>query len=389
MSDIQDVKLGIIGVGNMGSDHARNLRENKVPGMRLAALCDTNPERLKDFSEVPGFTAPEEFFAKADIDAVLIATPHYDHVPLGVEALQKGLHTLVEKPIAVHKAAAQKLVDASGKSQALFAAMFNQRTDPRYQWVKKQIDSGSLGKITRISWIITTWFRSEAYYRNGDWRATWAGEGGGVLLNQCPHQLDLWQWFFGLPDMVRAFCRLGHYHDIEVEDEVTAYLEYQDGPTGTFITTTGEAPGTNRLEIVGDDASMVIEGDGVRVYRLAESTSEFSRTTPGSFGVPPKACEEVIKFEGSGEQHIGIMKNFAAAIRDGKPLIAPGAEGIRSVELGNAMLYSGLTEQAVNMPLDAEAYEAKLTELIKSSRFVKKAPVAAAPVADMSASFTS
>ena len=381
-----DLKIGIIGIGNMGTAQAKQLVNKKIPGAQLAAIADLNPERFKEFPDVPAYEDPYELIALKDLDGIIVATPHYDHVPLGIASLEAGHNTLVEKPIAVHKQDAEKLVAAGKVSNKVFAAMFNQRTDPKYQWLKAQLDSGVYGPITRITWIITTWFRSEAYYRNGTWRATWSGEGGGVLLNQCPHQLDLWQWLFGMPTSVRAFCKIGAYHNIEVEDSVTAVMEYADGPTGTFITTTGEAPGTNRLEIAADRARIILEGNTVTVHHNAVPTSEFSQTTDELFGTPPKACSETRVFEGEGEQHAGILKNFAAAIRGEAKLIAPAGEGLRSVELGNSMLYSGLMNETVELPLDAPAYAAQLQKLIAESTFVKKA---ATPVAvqDMSASF--
>jgi len=381
------VQVGIIGVGNMGSSHARCLLENKIPGAALAAVADLDPERLKAFPGVAGWEQPERMLADARLDAVLIATPHYQHVPLGIRALESGLHVLVEKPIAVHKADAERLLAAWKNPAQVFAAVFNQRTDPRYRWVRERIADGAFGPIRRINWIITDWFRTEAYYRNGSWRATWAGEGGGVLLNQCPHQLDLWQWMFGMPKRVRAFCRFGRFHDIEVEDDVTAYLEYESGTTGVFVTTTGEAPGTNRLEIAADNGRVVIEGKTLLFHRNHTSAAEFSAACPKPFDAPPVETRSVT-FDGSGEQHPGILRNFVAAIHGTEPLLAPGSEGIHSVELANAMIYSTLTGQTVELPLDGAAYETRLRELARNSTFRKQPGSAGtASPADMSQSF--
>ncbi|MFN3685171.1 MAG: Gfo/Idh/MocA family protein, partial [Fimbriimonadaceae bacterium] len=244
-----EVRLGIIGIGNMGSHHVRSMPQ--VRRCRLTAVCDVVPSKMDWIDGVDKFVDSRELIRSGLVDAVLVATPHYDHTTIGIDALDNGLHLLTEKPISVHKADCVRLIAAHKRNPNLkFAAMFNQRTDPHYQRIRRIVRGGELGEIQRTSWIITDWFRSEAYYASGGWRATWAGEGGGVLLNQCPHNLDLFQWICGVPTRVDAKCSFGKYHRIEVEDEVTAYLEYANGATGVFVTSTGEAPGTNRLEIV-------------------------------------------------------------------------------------------------------------------------------------------
>lgn len=354
----------------MGSTHARWIKEGKVPGLELAALCDLSPEKLAAFPDVPGFTSAKDMFRSGAVDAVLIATPHYDHTTLGIAALEAGLHVLVEKPISVHKADAERLIRAHRNKKQVFAAMFNQRTDPSYIKLRQLIQSGELGQVRRINWIITNWFRTQSYYDSGGWRATWAGEGGGVLLNQCPHQLDLWQWLFGMPSRVRAFCSLGRYHQIEVEDDVTAYMEYANGTTGVFITSTGEAPGTNRLEVTAERGKVVIEAGEFKWTRNEVEMSHFCRTHPGKFDMPP-TWNIHIPVSGSGPQHIGILQNFTQAILEKKPLIAPAAEGIHGVELGNAMLMSSLLEKTVELPLDGAAYEKLLKKKIAASKFKK------------------
>lgn len=365
---MSDVRIGIIGVGNMGTAHGRNLQAGAVSGMVLGAIADPDPESHKAFPDVPAFTSGQELIASGKVDAVLIATPHYDHVPLGIAAMEAGLHVLVEKPIAVYTADAELLVNAHRKHPGLvFAAMFNQRTDPRYRKVRELIRAGELGAIRRVTWIITDWFRTEAYYASGGWRATWSGEGGGVLLNQCPHQLDLWWWLFGAPQRVRAFCHLGKYHDIEVEDDVTAYLEYDSGMTGHFITSTGEHPGSNRLEISAERGRIVVEGDRVSWIRNTVETTQWSRTATGGF-IGPDTWNIEIPIHGRGGKHVEIMQNFADAIRTGKPLLAPAEEGVHSVELANAMLYSSFLNETVALPLDGPAYAAHLRELIAGSR---------------------
>ena len=232
------VRMGIIGVGGMGRYHASLIRENELPRCRLTAVSDTDSRALEKWDGVKTFADSRELIRSGEVDAVLIATPHYAHTTIGIDALEQGLHVLVEKPISAHKNDCEKLIAAHTDKRLVFAAMFNQRTDPHYNRIKKLIDDGELGALQRVNWIITEWFRTEAYYASDKWRATWKGEGGGVLLNQCPHNLDVWQWICGVPKRVRAFCAFGKYHDIEVEDDVTAYVEYENGATGHFITTT-------------------------------------------------------------------------------------------------------------------------------------------------------
>ena len=381
------VRIGVVGLGNMGSVHARMLREGQAPGAVLAAVCDLDAARCAPFAEVPAFGDLRRLLAACAVDAVIIATPHYSHTTLGAEALRAGLHVLVEKPISVHKADAARLIAAHRNRAQVFAAMFNQRTDPCYRKLRDLVRGGELGRIRRINWIITDWFRPCAYYASGGWRATWAGEGGGVLLNQCPHNLDLYQWIFGMPAAVRGFCRLGHYHDIEVEDDVTAYFEHPDGATGVFITSTGEAPGTNRLEVTAEQGRLVLENGRMAYTRNEVQTTAFSRTTKGHFSRPETWDVSIPLPAHRGEQHLGIIRNFVAAIRDGEPLVAPAAEGIHSVELANAILLSSLRARTVSIPLSAPAFARALKNLIASSKPRRKSRRTGAPATDFSKSF--
>ena len=384
------VRIGVVGVGNMGSFHVQYLRAQKIRRAQLTAVCDIDPARLAPHQDLAAFTSSRELIRSGLVDAVIIATPHYDHTTIGIDALEQGLHVLVEKPISVHKADAERLIAAHTNPAQVFAAMFNQRPRQQYRKVKQLVDSGELGRIQRVSWIITDWFRPEAYYASGGWRATWKGEGGGVLLNQCPHNLDLFQWIFGMPVRVRAFCGLGKYHQIEVEDEVTAYMEFASGATAVFVTSTGEAPGTNRLEIAGDQGKVVVEsgraaagGPRIAYTRNEVRASQFSQECKDLFARPGVWHVE-IPVEGGG-QHEEITQNFVDAILDGVPLIAPAEEGIHSVELANAMLFSSFRNETATLPLDGAAYEELLQGLIARSRFEKKA--AAGAGVDMTRSF--
>jgi len=382
---MEQVRLGIVGIGAMGSLHAQNIMEDKVPRCKLTAVCDPKSERMRPFASAQAFRSVEDFLLSSETDAVLIATPHYSHTTIGIQTLELGRHLLVEKPISVHKADAERLIAAHRRPDQVFSCMFNQRMDPFFVKLRRLVKSGELGAVRRINWTITNWFRTEAYYQSSNWRATWAGEGGGVLLNQCPHNLDLLQWIFGMPASVRAFCRFGRYHDIEVEDDVTAYLEYSDGMTAVFTASTGEAPGTNRLEVVAENGRVVIENDQFCFSKNELPMSEFSRTDPGRFSVPP-VWDIKIPIPDHGPQHNGILANFVGAILDGTPLIAPAQEGIHSLELANAFLLSTLEDRSIQIPIDGALFEEHLKKLIGLS--TRKKPTVLREVSDdMSRSF--
>lgn len=372
---MDQVRIGIIGIGNMGISHSKYLKKGEVPGGVLTAVCDINPERLKWAKENLGeqvliFDTPETLFDSGAVDGVIIASSHYDHPPLAIQALQRGLHVLIEKPAGVYTKQVREMNAVAAKSNRVFGIMFNQRTNPLYQKLRDLISSGELGELKRTNWIITNWYRSQSYYDSGGWRATWAGEGGGVLLNQAPHQLDLWQWTCGMPKRIRAFCAFGKFHRIEVEDDVTAYVEYENGATGVFITSTGEAPGTNRLEVSGDQGKIVIEDGKLAFWRLRIPERKFNREYKGGFGHPECwKCDVPVTGEITG--HAGITRNWVEAILKGSKLLAPGIEGINSLEISNAIYLSSWLDQWVELPLDEELFLQKLEEKVKNSSFVK------------------
>jgi predicted dehydrogenase len=365
------VRIGIIGMGNMGKFHADYLMNKKVSHCELTAVSDAFPANLERYQQFKTFESSEKLIRCGEVDAVIIATPHYLHTSIGIDALQQGLHVLVEKPISVHKADCERLIAAHKNPKQIFAAMFQQRTEPKYKKLKSLMDRKELGEITRMSWIITDWFRTEAYYASGGWRATWKGEGGGVLLNQCPHNLDMVVWLLGRPARVRGFCQLGRFHNIEVDDNVTAYLEWPNGATGVFITSTGEAPGTNRFEIIGERGKVVLENQKISFARNEVSMLEFSKTSKAGFA-KPDVWNADVPYEMTGGMHWEITQNFVDAIRNGAPLVSPASEGTNSVELANAILYSALEGTTIELPLDGEAYERRLLRLIKESKFEKK-----------------
>ncbi|NQT50539.1 Gfo/Idh/MocA family oxidoreductase [bacterium] len=368
-----NVRVGIIGFGGMGSHHAKYLSQGEINGAELVAACDVKPERLeyatKTFGDgIATFASADELFAAECCDAVMIATPHYFHPPIAVQAFEQGLHVLSEKPAGVYTRQVREMNEAADASGKVFALMFNQRTRAVYKKLKDLIEGGELGELMRTNWIITSWFRAQSYYDSGGWRATWAGEGGGVLANQCPHNLDLWQWCCGMPTRVRAFCHFGKWHDIEVEDDATAYVEYANGATGVFVTGTGDAPGTNRLEVTGDQGKIVVEGGTLEFWRNRQSARQFSREFKGGFGEPE--CWKVdVPVGRDGRGHTDITQSWIDAIRDGKPLIADGREGIRSVEIANAMILSAWTDGWVDVPVDEALFFEELQKRNATSSY--------------------
>ncbi len=375
---MEQIKVGIIGIGNMGSAHARNMHQVKTA--KLTAVCDINPKAFDRISEeirkdITCYESTAEFFAKSGCQLVIIAVPHYAHPDLAIAAMNAGMNFIVEKPICVHKADAERLLAECAKHPELAkACMFNQRTRNAHKKIKQLIEDGHLGKINRINWIITDWFRAQSYYDSGDWRASWRGEGGGVLTNQCPHQLDLWQWLFGMPDMVSAHVHYGKFHDIEVEDYVNAYMEYKNGATGNFITTTGEAPGTNRLEIAAERGRLIFENGKITFKRNEIESTQFIRENNGGFGVPECWDCEIPYFPDSADrvEHMRVLANVIDHIQNKAELVSPVEEGINGVELGNAMMLSDWTKGPVTLPIDSKQHLGFLEKLIATSRYPKK-----------------
>ena len=371
---MQTVKYGIIGLGNMGTGHIGNIMSGKVPNATVTAIADIKPDRVERIQNKYPDVNFEKFYTASDlinganVDAVLIAVPHYDHPAIAIEALKKGLNVICEKPAGVYTKQVKEMMQVAKQSKGLFTMMFNQRTNCVYRKMREIIREGGIGEITRVNWIITTWFRTQNYYDSGDWRGTWSGEGGGVLFNQCPHQLDLVSWIVGTnPKTVRSFCHFGKWHDIEVEDDVTAYFEYENGATGVFITTTGEFPGTNRFEISGRKGKLVVENDELVYYKLEEDLETYIKTATNGFG-SPKMERIVVETDGENLQHVGICRNFTNAILKQEELFVDGTEGINGVELMDAMLLSTWLDAPVQIPIDDDLYYEELKKRIAVSR---------------------
>ena len=361
MSNDKKLKVAIIGVGNIGSAHAAAIYSGKIPHMCLAALCDSDEQRLtalkQTYSDVPVFDSAQQLFDSGVAEAVVIATPHYLHPPIAIEAFGRGLHVLTEKPAGVDCKSAKQMCEAAERSGKVFGVMFNQRANKLFSAAKRIVSSGELGELKRMVWIITNWYRKQCYYDSGNWRATWDGEGGGVLLNQAPHNLDLWQWICGMPKTVRAQCNVGKSHSIEVEDEAIITAEYQNGATAVFITSTGDYPGTNRLEITGTRGKLVLENKKLTHFRLSMDEREY-RLTDNTVKNPVEISEiDDEPYNG----HCEILENFASAVLFGTPLLAHGAEALNELSISNAAYLSAWQDKAVTLPADEEQFLCELS----------------------------
>lgn len=368
---MEKIRLGIIGFGNMGTGHYNNIKNGLCPEIEVAAIADINPARIKWAEEnlpdsIKKFASAEEMLDSGLIDAALVAVPHYDHPRYAKECFKRRIHVMVEKPAGVYTKQVREMNEAAAEAGVVFGMMFNQRTDHIYRKMKELVGSGRYGQIRRTNWLITNWYRPQAYYDSGAWRATWSGEGGGVLLNQCPHQLDLWQWICGMPIEVSAKLSYGQWHDIEVEDDVTAYVKYANGATGVFITSTGDACGTNRFEIITDKAKFIAENNRLTMYELETAEPEFSASNKEPFGCPKGKIVEV-ETDGKSGQHPEVLNRFAAAILRGEPLIADGAEGINGLTLSNAMHLSDWLGKTITLPMDEDLFYSELKKRIKTS----------------------
>ncbi len=365
------VRLGIVGVGNMGSGHIANILAGRCPEIEVAAVADINPARLEyaksKIPEVAVFNTAEEMLDSGLIDAAIIAVPHYFHPKYVMECFKRGIHVMCEKPAGVYTKQVKEMNEAAKSAGVVFGMMFNQRTDCLYRKMRELVQSGKYGNIRRTNWIITNWYRPQAYYDSGAWRATWSGEGGGVLLNQCPHNLDLWQWICGMPKKVYTRMYFGKWHDIEVEDDVTTFVEYPNGATGTFITSTGDAPGTNRFEITMDGARIIADGRKLLLTELEMPEPEFTRVNKSAFAAPHCTTVEV-ETDGKNEQHSGVLNAFAGAILRGEPLVAGGEEGIKGLTISNAMHLSAWLGKEIEIPFDDELYYSELMKRVKTSR---------------------
>jgi predicted dehydrogenase len=374
------VRIGIAGFGTQGSMYAKFVAEGRVEGMTLGAIADVDPARRaaagSDLPDVPLHESVIAMLDSGDVDAVVTTVPHYLHPELAIAAMERGIHVLVEKPAGVYARQVEQMnAVAAAHPELRFGVMFNQRNNPLYRRLKEIVEAGEIGRVIRSSWIITTWWRPQGYYDQSAWRATWGGEGGGVLVNQAPHQLDLWQWICGVPESVFAKVSYGLQRDIAVEDEVTVLADFGGGSAGVFVTATHDLVGTDRLEIQGDAGKIVVEGSKVAtVTRLREPERDLSaglgmdqvrQLFRGQLDSTQFHTQETIEFASQwGEQHIGVLANFAAAVLHDEPLLAPGADGLLGVRLANAVHLSSWTGQEVGLDFDDDLFLELLNERI-------------------------
>lgn len=382
------IKLGIIGIGNMGTAHCENILEGKCPDIEIVAIADKKEGRRtwakEHIPNVTCFETGEQLIESGLIDACLIAVPHYDHTRYAIACMKKGIHVMLEKPAGVYTKQVREMNEEAQKHpEVVFGMMFNQRTNHIYRKLHELVHSGKYGQIRRTNWIITNWYRPQFYYDSGDWRATWSGEGGGVLLNQCPHQLDLWQWICGMPKTIETKMYFGKWHDIEVEDDVTTFVEYENGATGVFVTSTGDACGTNRFEIQMDKAKIIAENDELKVFEYEMTEQEFSKQNKEVFGMI-NVTEVPVETDGKNEKHVGVLNAWSGAILNGTPLVADGTEGINGLMISNAMHLSAFIGKKVELPIDEDLFYAELEKRIKTSK--RKENVVEA-VADTSGSY--
>ena len=361
------MKLGIIGLGAIGSMHIKNIQEGKVANCEIACVCDEKYIDPEKFKGLKAYSNANDLLADENVEAVLVATPSFNHFELAKKVLEAGKHVLIEKPIALTSFEAKKIVELAKVKGKTCAIMLNQRTTPLYARIKELVASGELGKINRASWFMTNWYRPQIYFSSSNWRGTWKGEAGGALINQSIHNIDIFAWIFGMPEKLRAWCKFGKYHNIEVEDEATAYFDFPNGMTATFATATGEFPGTNRLEIAGEKGFLVAENDTLKITRF-ENLKDYTLNTKYVFGTPDSTTTEE-KFDAKGTQHSGVLTNFIEAIEKGSKLDFDAQEGYNSVCLANAMLMSSWTNADVMFPFDDEAYAKILAEKTSSSKF--------------------
>ena len=374
------VRMGIVGLGAQGGFYATLIDGGRVPRTVIGAICDIDPAKralaAERYPGVPVYDSYEEMLASGDVDAVVTCVPHFLHPEMGIQAVQRGIHALVEKPAGVYSKQVRQLNEfADSHPETTFAIMFNQRTNPLYRDLKALLDSGELGGLRRWTWTITTWWRPQGYYNQSEWRATWGGEGGGVLVNQAPHQIDLSQWMLGLPKRVYAKLAFGFRRDIAVEDEVVAVYDYGDGVTGTFITCTHDIAGTDRLEILLDKGKIVVENSKtVTVTRLVDDEKKLSdemtmddvrQIFMGGDLVSRLLTTDTKTYESVwGQQHADVLTNFTDHVLDGTPLITDGQDGINGVRLANSIHLSSWLGEEVDVAHDEDLYLEELNRRI-------------------------
>lgn len=357
--------IAVIGVGRMGSVHAKNLKKGRIAGARLAAVCDVDEKKRAYWSSrgIPAYPSVADLLDGVHIDGVMVAVPHPAHPEVVQACLKKGLPVLCEKPISPDLKSAQETVDCANETGVPFYMMYNQRTNRMYRRAKKLLEEGKLGKIRRVNLTVTHWYRSQHYYNQGGWRASWSGEGGGLLMNQCVHQLDILQWLVGVPEKVFAKCRTVN-RKITVENDVQAILTYPEGYSCVFQASGHELKGVNRLEIACEKGSITIGKRSMTVNYLQKSESEVNETTTKGYGNTSAKKKHyryglfrLIKEALRGGQQANVLDAFSASLAGAKRPLATGAEGMKALSVINAIYLSASKGREVTLPLDIEEYD--------------------------------
>ena len=359
---MEQVRMALIGFGGMGSKYAAMIRNGQIDGMVLAGVCCRNAPGQKVLrEEYPGVAiyrdVKDTLAHAAEFDAALIVTPHTSHVEIARQMVAAGKHILLDKPAGVYARQVRELTEQAEKAGVSFGMMFNNRANPAFGKARELLQSGAIGTPVRAVWVCNTWFRTPAYHKSAPWRSSWNGECGGLLINQSQHYLDLWLWLLGMPDKVYTDLSFGRYVPITVDDAVDMQLLYDNGLHGTFISSTGEAPGVNRLEIWGDKGRLCVE-DTARVF-LDEnevSTTRFAAESTQVYGDLPHHCRE-LPVEPTPEMYQTILRNFCDHLRKGTPMIADGTDGLRAVELTNGAYVSAWLERKVQLPVEDGVFE--------------------------------
>lgn len=374
-------RLAVIGIGRMGGRHARNIFKGVVKHATLAAVCDTDEKVLEAFCtkyKVKGYTDRIKMLEEVKPDGVIIATPHYSHVEIAKDCLAKDTDFLIEKPVSVTVKEAQELKELLDKKPDVIGAlMLNQRTNRMYAKAKELIEAGKIGQIKRVNFIVTDWYRSQYYYNMGGWRASWSGEGGGTLINQCVHQLDIWQWIVGMPDKIYAVCKtVGR--DITTENDVTAIMSYE-GFEGVFTASTHELPGTNRLEIAGENGKIVIDKRKMRYYLNKYPEPIVNQRAKHDYGnrEDKKSKKRTytygllrLIYDAINGQQARVLNNFVEvlATRDKSRLIADVNDGINGLSIINAINMSAWKGAQVKVPVDTQEYVIALNKKIAEEK---------------------
>ena len=370
MESKNSVRIALIGTGGMGRKYANLILFGRIPGMELTAMvCRSENARewaadtlrtLPEGSKSPRiFDSADSLFAEPDLyDAVLIVTPHKTHPELAKRAFALGKHVLSDKPAAVTAAEAEEMCVKAEENGVLFSLMFQQRFIPKHVRIKAIIESGLLGRIRRVLMESTRYFRTEFYHASGTWRSSWAGEGGGLLINQGQHILDLWQYLFGMPESVFAEIPFGKYNNFDVDDEATIVMRYADGMTGTFIASTGEADGADRLTISGSKGRLVLTGDEIGLAVYSEDSDLYRRNAQVTDARDLRIVRSVEPFgqEAPMSEYIALLTNFVAAVRGEEELVSTGRSGIGSLALTNAAYLSAWKDERIKLPVDGEEY---------------------------------